>query len=135
MERDVHRCRWGTFHVQSWKPCFQSASADSHQHFNVALPFQECSGPKGSQSPKRPQKGSSGGSTENFPNLGVLNRGSWERLNGGSDIGGLAYLSSIVHNCLQLSSRYDKNSFYKRVQKAINVHNCRRLCTSCREWP
>ena len=44
-------------------------------------------------------------------------------LNGALANGGLRYLSTIVHDCLQLSS-------FASAQKATNVHKCRRLCTN-----
>ena len=58
-----------------------------------------------------------------------------ESLNGGLANGGLRHLSTIAHNCLQLSSFCDESSLKKGAQKATKVHNCRRLCTNCREWP
>ena len=45
--------------------------------------------------------------------------------------GGLRYLSTIVHDCLQLPSFCDESSLQKWAPKATNVHNCRRLCANC----
>ena len=47
-------------------------------------------------------------------------------------------LRVLVLNCPQLPTIViicDANSLYERAQKATNVHNCRQLRTSCREWP
>ena len=41
----------------------------------------------------------------------------------------------LVLNCPHLPTiviMLQRNSLYKRAQQATNVHNCRRLCTSCR---
>ena len=56
-------------------------------------------------------------------------------LNGGLANGGLRHLSTIVHDCLRLSSFCDENSPRKGAQKATKVHNCRRLCANCGVWP
>ena len=58
-----------------------------------------------------------------------------ESLNGGLANGGLRHLSTIVHDCLRLSSFCDENSPQKGAQKATKVHNCRRLCANCGVWP
>ena len=56
-------------------------------------------------------------------------------LNGGLAHGGLRYFSTIVHDCLWLSSFWDESFPQKRAQKTAKVHNCTRLCANCREWP
>ena len=48
----------------------------------------------------------------------------------------IRYLSTIVHDCLRLSSFCDKKlPPRKGPNRATKVQNCRRLCTNGREWP
>ena len=56
--------------------------------------------------------------------------------NGGLANGGLRYLSTIVHDCLRLSSFCDESPPQKRASKSHKrAQNCRRLCANCRECP
>ena len=58
-----------------------------------------------------------------------------EGLNGGLANGGLRYLSTIVHDCLQLSSFCDENSFYKRPRKCTIAHDCAQIAGSGLKHP
>ena len=44
---------------------------------------------------------------------------------------GCTQLSTIAYKCHHFAT----NIPCTKAQKATNVHSCRRLCTSCREWP
>ena len=46
---------------------------------------------------------------------------------------GTRYLSTIVHDCQPIIGVIFRQML--PLQKATNVHNGRRLCTYCREWP
>ena len=47
-----------------------------------------------------------------------------ESLNGGFANGGLRYLSTIVHDCLRLSSFCEESSPFKKTKTVTKVHNC-----------
>ena len=50
-----------------------------------------------------------------------------ESLNGGFANGGLRYSSTIVHDCLKLSSFCDENSLYERPRKCTIAHDCAQI--------
>ena len=55
-----------------------------------------------------------------------------ESLNGGLANGGLRCLSTIVHDCLHLSSFSTKVTLLESDPKG---HKCAQSCANCREWP
>ena len=93
------------------QPLFETS--ESGKRVRNQLP--ELRGPKSPKSPKERQ--------------------SWERLNGGLANGGLRYLSTIVHDCLQLSSFCDESSPNKKgdpkgPQKCTIVDDCVQIAES-----
>ena len=65
-----------------------------------------------------------------FEMHGFYIKNGLESLNGGFANGGLRYSSTIVHDCLQLSSFCHENSLYKRPRKCTIAHDCAQIAES-----
>ena len=59
--------------------------------------------------------------------------GALKSLNGGLANEGLRYLSTIAYDCRHFATKVPLRKGPKRATSF--VHNCRRLCANCREWP